>query len=81
MKSSIHLINNIIGQLEGTKKMMEEERDCFEISKQFKAVKSATTNLIDKYMEENFNQCMKNCKENKREDVCRKFFSEIIKKD
>lgn len=81
MKDSKQLLNNIIGQLEGVKKMIDENEECFDVLVQLKAARSANSNLIDKYVEENFNEVLKSCNEKEREKVCKKFFSEIIKRN
>jgi len=48
MKTHEQLINNIIGQLNGIKKMVSDERDCLEILIQVKATKSALNSLTNK---------------------------------
>ena len=59
MKNSKQLLNNIIGQLNGIAKMMEnEEKDCKDVITQLKAVKSATGSLMNKYIEENALACL-----------------------
>ena len=55
------LINNIIGQLNGINKMIDNKKDCFSIIIQLKAVKSATNNLMNKYIEESFKSCVDGC--------------------
>ena len=77
MKNHHQLINNITGQLNGIQKMIENEKDCFEVLTQLKAVKSALNSLTNKYLEENFIKCIKK-KETSKETVCHKFFKEIL---
>ena len=61
LKSNEQLINNIIGQLNGINKMIDNKKDCFSIIIQLKAVKSATNNLMNKYIEESFKSCVDGC--------------------
>ena len=80
-KTKIQLINNIIGQLEGVRSMMENEKECFEILTQMKAAKSGMNSLMNKFLEDHFVKCMEACAKNgtDKDIVCRKFFSEILK--
>jgi len=58
MKSNIQRINNIIGQLEGIKKLLEDNSgDCLKALTQIKAVKSATGALMEKVIETEFESC------------------------
>lgn len=59
MKTRKNLINNIIGQLEGIDKMIDEGKDCQKVIVQMKAVRSAMANVMEKYMEENISLCLK----------------------
>ncbi len=60
--------------------MIEEERDCFATFTQMKAARSALNNLMNKYLEENFMNCIGKCRnKQEKDDVCKKFFAEIIK--
>lgn len=53
MKTTEQRINNIIGQLEGAKKMLNTKpKDCFAIMVQFKAIRSAVSSLMTKVIEE-----------------------------
>jgi DNA-binding FrmR family transcriptional regulator len=80
MKSNEHRINIIIGQLEGVKKKMTQEKiDCFSLITQLKAVKAATSSLMETIIEKEFNKCLLDSQERKKEDL-QKFFKEIIKK-
>ena len=45
--------------------MIEEDKDCFEILTQLKAVRSAIDSLMKKYVEEKVDSCIKS---NKSED-------------
>ncbi len=78
MKTDQQLINNIIGQMNGLKEMMENDRDCFEVIIQMKAAKSAFNSLMNKYMETQFMSCIGKCKDKQsKEDLCKKFFKEV----
>ena len=58
MKNSKQLLNNIIGQLNGISRMIEDQKDCKDVIIQLKAVKSATGTLMNKYIEENALSCL-----------------------
>lgn len=82
MKTQEQLINNIIGQLNGINKMIEEEKDCFMVMTQIKAAKSALNSFTNKFIEENFLNCFTNeCQKNKKknEDNLKKLFIELTK--
>ncbi|MFA4942194.1 MAG: metal-sensitive transcriptional regulator [Patescibacteria group bacterium] len=73
-------INNITGQLSGVSKMMAEESpDCFKVITQLKAIKSAVSALMEKYMESEFECCLSRNQPAEREQL-KKIFSEIAKK-
>lgn len=82
MKTQEQLINNIIGQLNGIKKMIDEEKECFTIMNQIKAAKSALNSFTNKFIEENFLNCFtNNCRKSKKgkEDDLKKLFIELTK--
>ena len=55
MKTKEQRFNNIIGQLEGAKKMLQDpKRDCFALIIQMKAIKSAMSSLMEKIIVEEF---------------------------
>ncbi len=56
MKSTNQKINNVIGQLEGVKKMLEDERPCIDVLTQLKASKSAISSLTAGFVEENLTE-------------------------
>lgn len=62
MKSNPQRLNNIIGQIEGVKKMMVEGKDCLQILTQLKAVKSAVGSVMDSVVEAQFDTCLKSLK-------------------
>lgn len=59
MKSKEERINNIIGQLEGVKRMLNDNKDCIATLTQLKAIKSAVSGVMDSVVEEQFASCMK----------------------
>ena len=79
MKNQHQLINNIVGQMKGVDKMIEEKKSCFSVLAQMKAARSAIDALSLKYLEEEFASCLGACKEGKENEVCKKFFKELIK--
>ncbi len=79
MKNNEQLINNIIGQLEGIKKMVDKKEECEKILIQLKASKSAISSLMDKLIEESAIKCLKGCSIKERVRV-RNLIKEIIKK-
>jgi DNA-binding FrmR family transcriptional regulator len=71
-------INNISGQINGVSRMIQEEKDCFEILTQLKAVRSAIDSLMNKYIEEKVESCISS---NKSEDkqTLKKLFLKVNK--
>jgi len=63
MKSIQQRLNNISGQIEGVKKMVDSEKDCVQVLTQLKAVKSAIGSVMDTIVEEKFDTCIKSIKE------------------
>lgn len=77
-KNREQLINNIIGQLEGIKKMLNNDRDCVAVLTQMKAVDSAFSTLISKYLQENINICLDSKNQNDKE-LMEKLVKELVK--
>ena len=78
MKTTEQRINNIIGQLEGVKKMLgNKDQDCLKVIVQFKAAKSAISSLMNKLLEEEMAVCF--LKKNQPPEKISKLFKEIIK--
>jgi len=78
MKTNEQRFNNIIGQLEGAKKMLADpRRDCFSLIIQLKAIKSAMGSLMEKIISEEFNHCLSD-KKSQDKDKIEKIFKEII---
>lgn len=59
MKTSEQLINNIIGQLSGIKKMLDEKRECLDVLIQVKATRSALNALANKLATGGIVDCVK----------------------
>lgn len=78
MKTDIQRINNVIGQLEGVKKMIEEEKPCFEVLVQLKAIKSAVRSVSTQYLSSQFSGCIADCNAEEQEATCAKFMKELL---
>ena len=59
MKSNQQRLNNIIGQIEGVKKMIDAKADCLKVLTQLKAIKSAVSGVMDSVVENKFETCLK----------------------
>lgn len=57
-KDTTQLINNVIGQLNGIKRMLDEDKDCVAVLAQMKASKSAISSIMDKYIQVNAESCV-----------------------
>ncbi|MFZ5392412.1 MAG: metal-sensitive transcriptional regulator [Patescibacteria group bacterium] len=69
MKNIEQRVNNIVGQLNGINRMLEEKEDCLEVIVQLKAIKSAVNSLSVKIMEENLSGCLKNIDKKTRDKI------------
>ncbi|HMB65570.1 MAG TPA: metal-sensitive transcriptional regulator [Patescibacteria group bacterium] len=79
MKTIDQLINNIIGQLEGSKKMIKEDQDCYTVLTQLKASKSAINSVMDKLVEQEILECSIKGKNKKEKDRIKQLMRELIK--
>ena len=80
IKTTEQRINNIIGQLEGSKKMLaDKNKDCFALIMQLKAIRSAMSSLMDKVIGEEMDHCFLNSKNSNQVKIA-KIMKEIIKK-
>ena len=78
MKTTEQRINNIIGQLQGAKKMLAGyDKDCFMVIVQLKAARSAVSSLMNKIMTEEMSDCLS--AKNKQYEKIAKIFKEVIK--
>jgi len=62
MKSINQRLNNISGQIQGIKKMVDSQTDCVQVLTQLKAVKSAVSGVMDSIVENQFDKCTKSLK-------------------
>lgn len=58
MKTNQQRINNIIGQLTGINKMLENNENCEKIFIQLKSVQSALSSMINKIIDEELDKCV-----------------------
>lgn len=58
MKTKTQKLNNIIGQINGIKKMIDAEKECISVLTQLKAVRSAVNSVMDEVVEDQFNKCL-----------------------
>lgn len=80
MKTQQQLINNVIGQLKGVSKMIDENKDCLAVIIQMKAVHSAVGNIMNRFIEENVMQCAKSYGQKDSDDLMKKLLIELTKK-
>lgn len=62
MKSNQQRLNNVIGQIEGVKKMLDEKEDCVKVLTQLKAIRSAVSGVMNKVIDEQFESCLSSMK-------------------
>lgn len=80
IKTPENRLNNIIGQLNGAKKMLaDQDRDCFALVIQLKAARSAISALIEKIVGEEFDRCLLSSKKHGKGEM-EKILKEIINK-
>jgi DNA-binding FrmR family transcriptional regulator len=77
MKNTEQLINNVIGQLEGIKRMLGEKKECLDVLIQLKAAKSGINSVTNKIIEENTLDCLSGDKEIDKEKI-QKLIKEIV---
>lgn len=77
-KSEIPRLNRLIGQLNGIKKMIEEERYCPDIVLQLKAVKANIRGLEQKLLQNHIQHCVKNAFESDDESAKEQSIQEIM---
>ncbi len=81
MKTSEQRINNIIGQLEGIKKMLvNDPEDCFSLLTQMKAVKSALSSLTEQLLSSELDRCLSDKLSPDKRRKMETLFKEVIKK-
>lgn len=78
MKNTQQRINNIIGQLEGIKRLTQDDsKDCFQVINQLKAAKSAIASLMEKVISEELSSCV--VPESDNNNKIKKIIKEIIR--
>lgn len=75
-KNKLQRINNTIGQLNGIKKMIEDDKDCHSIIIQLNAAKSSISSLANYLINENFSNCLS---KNKKNDELKKIIKSLTK--
>ena len=77
-KTNEQLINNIIGQLNGIKKMMDANQACSDIIVQLKAAKSSFNTLSTRFISQSFMNCYQGVPKKEKEQM-EKLLTELIK--
>ena len=80
MKTPQQLINNIIGQLNGVSRMLDQDQECLKILVQLKAVKSAMDSLSGKLIASDLLKCSARLKNPKDAEKIKKLLEELTKK-
>lgn len=70
-------INRAIGQLEGIKKMIEDNRYCVEILQQLKAARSAMKNIEQSILKKHMQMCLLNAAKSQNEEEILKKIEEL----
>jgi DNA-binding FrmR family transcriptional regulator len=78
MKNNEQLLNNIIGQLNGVKRMIGEGEDCTRVITQLKASKAAINTTMNRLIEERSRECLKGVTRKDREKIIA-LFKEVVK--
>lgn len=65
MKTKQQRINNIIGQLNGINRMLDNNENCEKIFIQLKSVQAAISSITDKMVEEELDKCISTKNKNK----------------
>jgi DNA-binding FrmR family transcriptional regulator len=79
--SLVKRMNRIIGQVQGVKKMIEEERNCMEILSQITAIKSALDGVAMVVLEQEAEKCFQTAIEkNQNKEQALKEFITMVRK-
>jgi DNA-binding FrmR family transcriptional regulator len=79
-KTPKQLINNIIGQLNGISRMLDEGQDCLDILVQLKAAKSAMDSLSSKLIAGDVLKCSAKMSNKKDAEKIKLLLEELTKK-
>lgn len=79
LKTPQQLINNIIGQLNGVSRMLDEDQECLEVLVQLKAVKSAMNSLSGKLIASDLMKCSAKLKNPKEAEKIKKLLEELTR--
>ncbi len=77
-KSQLPRLNKISGQINGIKKMIEENRYCMDILVQIKSVMSAMAKVRDNVLKEHLNSCVKTALSSNNERQATEKINEVI---
>lgn len=69
MKTIHHRLNNVVGQLLGAARMIDDQEDCQKVMIQLKAAGSALDKLTAEYLKQNINSCLGKTTKPNREKV------------
>ncbi len=71
MKTLDQRLNNIIGQLEGVRKMVEADNNCIDILTQLKAIKSAIGGVMNMVVDDQIENCLLDLDESQKKLLIR----------
>lgn len=77
--TQLRRLNRIVGQLEGVKKMIEENRYCPDILVQLRAVHSAVRSVEAAILESHLESCVREAFQSKNEREIRKKVAELTR--
>jgi len=69
MKTNQQRINNIIGQLNGINKMLDNNENCEKVFIQLKSIQSAMSSIINKIIQEELDECISKNNINKIKNI------------
>ena len=76
-KTELGKLNRVIGQLEGVKKMIEDQRYCVEILQQLKAARSAIKGVEHNILKNHMQLCLLNAAKSQDEHEILKKIAEL----
>lgn len=76
-KININNLNRAVGQLEGIKKMIDEQRYCVEILQQLKAVQSAIKGVEQNILKTHMKMCLLNAVKSQDEEEINQKLTEL----